>query len=227
MRFSATLVALLLCFCLFGQTSDEDIQVLDTTTRIFEKVEIEAEFPGKLNGWRRYLEKNLNANVPIDNGAPIGLYTVIVQFIVDKQGNVSGVKALTNMGYGMEAEVLRVINKSGSWEPAIQKGKPVKAYRKQPVTFVVMDDDVEIITKQGGYVLYANMDNVVGIKINKVKSEDMDVSIVGGTVKPAGDGNYIVRVNKTGRAVMNIRSIKKGKELAAVSFEVRSKNKSD
>ena len=227
MRLLATLLACLLSFCLFAQTSEEDVQVLDTTTRIFEKVEIEAEYPGKLNGWRKYLEKNLNASVPVDNGAPIGLYTVIVQFIVDKQGNISGVKALTNLGYGMETEVLRVINKSGSWEPAMQKGKPVKAYRKQPVTFVVMDDDVEIITKQGGYVLYANTDNAVGIKIRKIKPEDMDVSIVGGTVKPTGDGNYIVRVNKTGRAIMNIRNIKKGKELAAVSFEILSKNKAD
>jgi len=227
MRISATLLICLLSFCSFAQTTEVDISNLDTTTRVFEKVEIEAEYPGKLNGWRKYLEKNLNANVPVDNGAPIGIYTVIVQFIVDKQGNISNVKALTSMGYGMEAEVLRVINKSGSWEPAMQKGKPVKAYRKQPVTFVVMDDDVEIITKTGNYVLFANTDNEVGIKIRKTKPEDMDVSIIGGTVKPTGDGVYLVRVNKTGRAVMNIRSTKKGKELAAVSFEVRSKSKSD
>ena len=227
MRFSATLLACLLSFCLLAQTTEVELQSLDTTTRIFEKVEIEAEYPGKLSGWRKYLEKNLNASVPVDNGAPIGLYTVMVQFIVDKQGNISEVKALTNLGYGMEAEVLRVINKSGSWEPAMQKGKPVKAYRKQPVTFVVMDDDVEITTKTGNYVLFANMDNAVGIKIKKTKPDEMDVSITGGTVKPTGDGSYIVRVNKTGRAVMTIRSTKKGKELAAVSFEVRSKNKSD
>ena len=221
-------VALLTCLfsltslSLFAQSTDVEIKDVDTATSVFEEVEIEAEFPGKLAGWRKYLEKNLNANIPIDNGAPIGIYTVIVQFIVDKQGNVSGVKSLTNMGYGMEAEVVRVINKSGSWEPAIQKGKPVKAYRKQPVTFVVQDDDVEIVT-QTDFVLYANTDNAVGISIRKVKSDDLDVSITGGTVKPAGDGNFIVRVNKTGRAVMHIRSIKKGKELAAVSFDVRKK----
>jgi hypothetical protein len=37
----------------------------------------------------------------------------------------------------MEAEVIRVIKKSGKWIPATMKGKPVKAYRKQPITFIV------------------------------------------------------------------------------------------
>jgi protein TonB len=37
----------------------------------------------------------------------------------------------------MEEEVMRVIQKSPKWRPAMQNGKPVKAYRKQPITFVV------------------------------------------------------------------------------------------
>jgi hypothetical protein len=38
----------------------------------------------------------------------------------------------------MEEEVVRVIKKSPRWSPAlIEKGVKVKAYRKQPVSFVV------------------------------------------------------------------------------------------
>jgi protein TonB len=37
----------------------------------------------------------------------------------------------------MEEEVLRIMAKSPRWEPAIQNGKKVKAYRKQPVTFQI------------------------------------------------------------------------------------------
>jgi protein TonB len=105
--------------------------------KIFEKVEIEASFKGGESAWRKYLERNLNANTPVDNGAAEGTYTVWVQFIVDKEGAISDVKALSNHGYGMEEEAVKVIRKGPAWIPAIQNGRAVKAYRKQPITFVV------------------------------------------------------------------------------------------
>jgi protein TonB len=108
--------------------------------KIFEKVEIEASFKGGEGAWRKYLEKTLNANTPVDNGAPEGTYTVWVQFIVDKTGAISDVKALTSNGYGMEDEAVKVIKRGPSWVAAIQNGRPVKAYRKQPITFVVASE---------------------------------------------------------------------------------------
>src|SRR4051812_12960503 len=46
----------------------------------FKTVQIEAKFPGGNDAWTKYLQRNLNSNVPIDNGAPPGNYTVIVSF---------------------------------------------------------------------------------------------------------------------------------------------------
>ncbi|MBI3139433.1 MAG: energy transducer TonB [Sphingobacteriales bacterium] len=116
--------------------------VLDTTVKpetdkVYTKVEIEAAYPGGMDAWRKYLERNLNAEVPIFSKAPAGVYTVIIQFIVNLDGTVSDAKALTNHGYGMEAEAIRVIENGGKWLPAIQNGRQVVAYRKQPITFVV------------------------------------------------------------------------------------------
>jgi protein TonB len=124
---------------------DEGKQVVEAPkvedeNKIFEKVEVEAEFPGGQSAWRRYLERNLNAQVPSDAGAPIGQFTVIVKFIVDKQGNISDVKALTNHGYGMEEEAVRAIKRGPKWKPAIQNGRNVNAYRQQPITFVVAEN---------------------------------------------------------------------------------------
>ena len=82
----------------------------------------------------------MDGSIPVKNGAPDGTYTVVVQFVVDKEGNISEVKPLTRHGYGMEAEVIRVIKKGPQWIPAIQFGRNVKAYRKQPVTFTVMSE---------------------------------------------------------------------------------------
>jgi protein TonB len=83
------------------------------------------------------LERNANGNVATDNNAPEGTYTVMVQFVVDKEGVPSDVRALTNFGYGMEEEAIRVIRKGPKWIPAIQNGRQVKAYRRQPITFRV------------------------------------------------------------------------------------------
>lgn len=120
---------------------DEGKQVIEEKkedeNKVFEKVEIEAAFEGD---WRKFLERNLNPSTPVDNGAPEGTYTVIVQFIVDRQGNMSDVKALTNHGYGMEQEAVRVIKRAPKWRPAIQNGRQVNAYRKQPITFVVTSE---------------------------------------------------------------------------------------
>ena len=103
---------------------------------VFSKVEVDAKYPGN---WRNYLMKNLDPQIPIDHQAPPGNYTTITQFIVDTKGNVSDIKALTHHGYGMEEEAMRVIKLSGKWAPAIQNGKVVKAFRKQPITFQVTE----------------------------------------------------------------------------------------
>jgi len=114
-----------------------EVKKEEDENKVFEKVEIEASFPGGERAWANYLRKNLDPETPINNGAPAGTYTVVVQFIVDKQGNISDVRAVTKHGYGMEDEAVRVIKKGPNWEPAVQNGRKVNAYRRQPITFVV------------------------------------------------------------------------------------------
>ncbi len=61
-------------------------------------------FPGGDTAGDTTLKKMLNSRVPVDSGAPAGMYTVLVQFIVDKNGSISDVKATTKHGFGMENE---------------------------------------------------------------------------------------------------------------------------
>ena len=190
--------------------------------KIFNKVEKEAAFPGGDPAWRKYLVKNLNPNVPIDNGAVMGLYTVIVKFVVSTDGSISGIEAETNLGYGMEKEVMRIIKNSGNWEPAYQDGKTVNAYRRQPVTFSVEDPDVAI-SSAVPFTLFTAVDNEISIRIRKVKADNMDVSISQGTIRSTEDGKFIVRVNKPGRVIITVNNKKNGKELTTISFEVRNK----
>lgn len=117
-----------------------EVKKEEDENKIFDKVEIEASFPGGDAKWRQYLERNAQGQVATDNGAPEGTYTTVVQFVVDKEGNISDVRALTNHGYGMEQEAMRVIKKGPKWIPAVQNGRQVKAFRKQPITFQVQGE---------------------------------------------------------------------------------------
>lgn len=120
--------------------SDKGEQVIEVKIdygEIFDEVEIEASFPGGDSKWRKYIARNLNHQVAIDNGAQEGTYTTVIQFVVGKEGDISDVRPLTNHGYGMEDEAMRVIKRGPKWNPAIRGNVHVKAYRKQPVTFRV------------------------------------------------------------------------------------------
>ncbi len=112
------------------QTEDNDIP--------FSKVEIESSYPGGNLGWKRYLERNLRVtDEAISNGIQ---GTVIVQFIVDREGIVSDVHAISGPEQGgLRQEAERVIKKSGKWVPAIQNGRSVKSYKSQSVTFQLGD----------------------------------------------------------------------------------------
>ena len=111
----------------------------DDENKVFTKVEVEAAFPGGDKAWGRYLTNNLNANTPVDNGAPEGTYQVIIRFIVSRDGSIIDVVAETSFGHVMEQEAVKIIKKGPKWTPALQNGRNVNAYRRQPITFVVAE----------------------------------------------------------------------------------------
>lgn len=102
----------------------------------FTTVQVEAKYPGN---WENFLRRNLNQDTPVDNGAPPGTYRVTVSFRVDKQGNVTEVKALNDPGYGTAQEAVRAIKASGKWEPGIQNNQKVISRKKQSIVFQVQE----------------------------------------------------------------------------------------
>lgn len=189
---------------------------------VYAKVEIEASFPGGDAVWRNYLTLSLNSDVAVNNYAPPGTYTVVVQFIVNKDGTITDVKPLTNHGFGMEDEVIRMISQGPNWNPAIQNGKPVKAYRKQPVTFQVISD-FELST----YTLTAGKVNSVEITMDRhyVKAKDIEVTLSNGTIIHDSRNKYIIIVDKPGQILLSVRKKAKKKkdeeDYGTVALEVK------
>jgi len=105
---------------------------VDLSKTQFVKVDIESDFPGGAAGWRRFLQNNLVYPKKAERKKIEG--TVVVQFIVDKDGTISNISAISGPELLQEAAT-DVIKKSPNWTPATQNGRKVKSYKKQPITF--------------------------------------------------------------------------------------------
>jgi periplasmic protein TonB len=112
----------------------------EETDKIFTVVQIPAEFPGGTQGWIRYLERTLNRDLPVENGAPAGKYSVVVSFVVARDGSISDVKSENDPGYGTKDEAVRVITRGPKWKPAVQNGRNVIYRHRQAIVFVVSED---------------------------------------------------------------------------------------
>jgi len=102
-------------------------------------VQVEATYPGGPGSWKKYLERSLRSQTAVENGAPAGLYSVVVSFLVAKDGSTSEVKVVSapDPDFGTAAEAVRVIERSGKWNPAIQNGHAVVYREKQRISFKV------------------------------------------------------------------------------------------
>lgn len=107
---------------------------------VFTTVEVLPVFNKVDNGWARYLERSLDRDLPKRRGAPAGQYTVMVSFIIDKNGKVQNVKSLNDPGYGSAEEALRVIEHCPNWIPAKQNGLAVNYTMRQAIVFMVAEN---------------------------------------------------------------------------------------
>lgn len=60
---------------------------------------------------------------------------VFVEFVIQKDGSISDVRAIKGIGAGCDEEAVRVVQSAPSWTPGKQRGKPVKQRMVLPITF--------------------------------------------------------------------------------------------
>ncbi len=173
--------------------------VEEPENKLFTKVEEEASFPGGQDKWNLYLDKVLDKQVPVKQGAPEGHYTVVIQFVVDIEGNISDVRPLTNMGYGMEEEAMRVIKKGPKWISAIQNGHAVKAYKKQKVDFHVTS---EVAQHQSDSDTKTKIQTIPVLTLEELK-KSTPFSLCG--VKPGTEiVSYVFTIDKPDHSIVEV-----------------------
>ena len=108
--------------------------------KVFTVTQVPASFPGGQDAWQKYLQRNLNRDIPVEKGAPAGKYVATIEFVVQLDGTLAEVKIATNPGYGTGEEALRMIDKGPKWQPAMQNGRAVISRVKQNITFQISEE---------------------------------------------------------------------------------------
>ena len=93
------------------------------------------EFTGGEKARLRYLQKNVNyPRMAIDENIQ---GTVYVQFIVNEDGSLEGIKVIRGIGGGCDKEALRVAKNMPAWKAGKQRGKKVRVQFVMPIKFTL------------------------------------------------------------------------------------------
>lgn len=92
-------------------------------------IEFKPDFPGGLKEFYSYIGKNFR--VPDVRGLSGKIF---VSFVIEKDGSVTDVKVLHDIGYGTKEEAIRVLENSPHWKPAEQNGQRVRVLYSLPIS---------------------------------------------------------------------------------------------
>ena len=107
----------------------------DEAEEIYNVVENEAQFPGGDKALKSFLSNNLIYPKKAIRKGIQG--TVIVEFVVEKDGSISKIMVKKSVYSELDAEAVRVISLMPKWKPATLKGEIVRSYYRLPVHFAL------------------------------------------------------------------------------------------
>lgn len=108
---------------------DKDAKIVEDNT-VYNAVEVKPDFPGGLQKFYDFVGKNYRAPEEDIKGK------VYVQFVVEKDGSLTDIKVMRDIGYGTGEEAIRVLKKSPKWKPGIQNGRAVRVLYSLPISIV-------------------------------------------------------------------------------------------
>ena len=107
--------------------------------KIYTVVEQQPMFPGGIEEMYKFLGQNIRyPKAAVDAGAT---GRVFLSFVVTETGEVQDIVVLKGIGYGCDAEAIRVLSLFPKWEPAKQDGVPVNVRYNLPINFQMEESD--------------------------------------------------------------------------------------
>ena len=106
--------------------------------KVYETVEQMPEFPGGMEALVNFLQENVKYPEVATKNNIQG--RVLVQFIVDKTGQVGDVKVVRSVSEELDAEAIRVVKSMPHFIPGRQDGKAVSVWFTLPISFKLQGD---------------------------------------------------------------------------------------
>ena len=107
----------------------------DEDEEIHNVVEKEAQFPGGDKALKSFLFNNLNYPKKAVKKGIQG--TVLVEFVVEKEGSISNIRVRKSVSRELDAEAVRVVSIMPKWKPATLKGEIVRSLYRLPIRFAL------------------------------------------------------------------------------------------
>lgn len=119
--------------------AENNSQISDLAGDVYVVVESLPEFEGGIDALNAYVISELKYPQQARRMGIEG--RVDVQFVVEKDGSLSEVKAVKGIGAGCDAEAVRIVQNAPPFKPATQRGKPVRVRMEMPILFQLDKSD--------------------------------------------------------------------------------------
>lgn len=106
--------------------------------KIFTSVEQVPAFPGGIEKFYAYLQKNMRYPAIARENNTQG--RVIVQFVCERDGSLTDIKVVRGIGDGCDEEAVRVLKASPKWTPGVQNGRKVRVQYSVPISFTLSSE---------------------------------------------------------------------------------------
>ncbi len=128
------LILILICVAqnTFSQSKNTKTNIPDDENTLYNTagIDVQPEFPGGLAQFQKFL--NTNFIPPQDNPKIKG--KVYATFIIEKDGSLSDIKIIRDLGYGTKEEATRVLKLSPKWTPGKHQGKDIRTLFSTPIS---------------------------------------------------------------------------------------------
>jgi periplasmic protein TonB len=103
----------------------------DNTVYSSAGLEVQPAFPGGMSKFYDIIAKNYR--MPEEEGLKGKVH---VTFVIEKDGSLTDIKVIRDIGYGTGKEAIRVLKASPKWTPGEQNGKKVRCTYNLPISLV-------------------------------------------------------------------------------------------
>mgnify|MGYP003108768228 CR=1 FL=1 len=121
----------------FEDEFEGDEPAAEEADKIFLIVEQQAEPQGGIKAFYSYVSSQLKDNYPASALRMNIEGIVYVQFVIEKDGSITNVRAAKGIGGGCDELAIEVLENSPKWNPGRQRGVAVRSQKVIPIRFIL------------------------------------------------------------------------------------------